>query len=139
VTTRRPGPGRLTLAALLAAVLAVGALAASVGDVRPAGALAASVGDARPAGAPACLGAASRDALHPCANPALRLRVAPTPAQALSIPNFPCTVVEHEGDVAACAFGAPAPEARATVALAGDSHAINWRPALDPLARARGW
>src|SRR5207247_1010961 len=38
-----------------------------------------------------------------------------------------------------CSFGVPAAQATETLALIGDSHATHWRPALDLVARAKGW
>jgi hypothetical protein len=79
-----------------------------------------------------CFGAAARDPGHPCQ--AARLKVVPSPATAVTLPNSPCRRVESEPPV--CAFGARAGE---TIALVGDSHAGHWRAALDFVARARGW
>ena len=42
-------------------------------------------------------------------------------------------------ELTACTFGVPAAQARATVALIGDSHAQHWRSALAVLAKRRGW
>ncbi|MCW3066753.1 MAG: hypothetical protein JWN32_3925 [Solirubrobacterales bacterium] len=88
---------------------------------------------------PACFGAAARDAAHPCSNPKLRRSVTPTPSEALVTPNAPCTRLARVGLVGPCAFGAAPAEARATVALVGDSHAEHWRGAIDVVAQARHW
>jgi hypothetical protein len=87
---------------------------------------------------PRCFGAAARDPLHPCANPALRLSVLPSPALAPLQPGSPCTPVRAVDLVEPCAFGAPAGTERGAVALIGDSHAAHWRSALAVVARARG-
>src|SRR3954454_12869743 len=42
---------------------------------------------------PRCFGAASRDTVKPCHNPALRYRVIPSPDDALLAPNAPCDPV----------------------------------------------
>jgi hypothetical protein len=85
---------------------------------------------------PACFGAAARDPAHPCANPRLRTTVTPTPSDALITPNAPCTPLSRTGHVAPCAFGAAPAQARATLALIGDSHAQHWRGALEVVAQA---
>jgi hypothetical protein len=69
----------------------------------------------------------------------VRYAVTPTPAQARDLPNSPCTIVESHGAWKVCEFGVPADAAKATIALVGDSHAANWRAALDIVARAKGW
>ena len=96
--------------------------------------------------APACFGAAARDPERPCRNPGLRLSVVPTPADAQLIPNLPCTRIETigagtilRGAVGICAFGVPPVQAAETVALVGDSHAMNWQAPLDVAAQAKGW
>jgi hypothetical protein len=86
---------------------------------------------------PRCFGAAARDRAHPCANPALRLAVAPTPGEAQITPNAPCTPIEPVLNV--CGFGVPAGKSSATVGLLGNSHAGHWRAALEVAARALGW
>jgi peptidoglycan/LPS O-acetylase OafA/YrhL len=88
---------------------------------------------------PTCFGAAARDPLHPCDNPRLRFTVVPSPLQARSMGNAPCTVVQRRGRVRVCAFGTSPRRAVATIALIGDSHASHWRAALEVLARAKRW
>jgi SGNH domain-containing protein len=88
---------------------------------------------------PACFGAAARDPVRPCTNPALRRTVVPTPASARRAPNAPCADVAFDGPLIVCDFGVPAAQATATVALIGDSHATHWRAAVDAVARAKGW
>jgi len=95
--------------------------------------------EARSAPPPPCFGAAARDAQHPCDNPALRLAVVPTPAQARVDRNAPCTFIENRGLIHVCAFGVPAAAATGTVALIGDSHASHWRAAVDVVAKAKQW
>jgi hypothetical protein len=88
---------------------------------------------------PRCFGAASRDPLHPCQNPALALAVVPTPADALITPNAFCRPTQRADLVSVCAFGATTSEASATIALVGDSHAEHWRGAMEVVAQARHW
>jgi SGNH domain-containing protein len=88
---------------------------------------------------PRCFGAAARDPDHqPCANPELRLTVLPRPRDAPLEPSGPCRPIRNDAPEV-CAFGVPAPKARATIALIGDSHAVHWRAALDVVARAERW
>jgi SGNH domain-containing protein len=65
--------------------------------------------------------------------------VTPDPAAADSMPSAPCDMIERNGELTVCAFGRPAADARATVALVGDSHAAHWRGALEVVAQAKGW
>jgi hypothetical protein len=92
---------------------------------------------AAPAGAatPRCFGAASANG---CRNPGLDLKVYPTPARALQLPNAPCEPVAFDVPFV-CAFGAPRGEGAPNIALIGDSHAVHWRAALGPVATQRGW
>jgi SGNH domain (fused to AT3 domains) len=109
------------------------ALAAAVGGTGGAAeeALAA-------AAKPRCFGAASRDHVRPCRNPRLDRMVVPTPAQAKRRPNAPCAIPRLQYPMV-CEFGAPEEGASRRIALIGDSHAVHWRAALAPVARARGW
>jgi SGNH domain (fused to AT3 domains) len=88
---------------------------------------------------PRCFGAAARDPAHPCSNPALARAVTPTPSEALITPNAPCTPHRRLGLVNPCEFGAAPAQAKATVALVGDSHAEHWRGAIEVVAQARRW
>jgi hypothetical protein len=89
---------------------------------------------------PACFGAAARDAARPCANPALRFHVTPSPAEAELEPGSPCALVATTGDPhRICEFAWPKRSARRTVALLGDSHAPAWRGAVAGLALSRRW
>jgi peptidoglycan/LPS O-acetylase OafA/YrhL len=133
-------PPRWTFAAAgvaTAAVIAVTALGTShlQGEVR-----ADELATQRVLGShPRCFGAAARDPHgRPCANPALRGAVVPTPLQAAKRPNAPCHVIERTGSVTVCAFSGPA-RPKGTIAIVGDSHAVHWRPALAHVAKARGW
>ncbi len=86
-----------------------------------------------------CFGAAARDpARQPCRDPRLRLAVVPTPDRAALTPIADCEVVERRDDLVVCASGAAPEDARGTVALIGDSHAMHWMPAVDVVARRRG-
>ena len=90
------------------------------------------------AGHPRCFGAASRDPLHPCHNPALDRTVTPTPGEAQIMPGAPCRIVRRRHpDV--CAFGVAPSEARGTIASLGDSHSAHWRAALAGVASAKRW
>ena len=104
-------------------------------------------GVASVARAPACFGAAARDAVHPCSNPALRLAALPGARSALLTPNAPCAPTEVIGDTArlasgslvVCEFGTPAARATRTVALLGDSHAMAWRAAVAGMLKQYHW
>lgn len=128
-----PRSPRLFPAALLATLAAVLAL--------PAEGIARSAPAHRAAAAadPRCFGAASRDPLHPCRNPRLRLRVTPTPDQALITPNLVCRRDDVTEVVNGCSFGMPADQAVETVAMVGDSHAAHWRAGLAVVAQAKRW
>lgn len=114
-------------------VLIAGALAGLAG---------VHIGSAR-AGSPAsqrsCYGAASRDPLQRCVNTALRLTVAPTPAQALRAPNAPCRATSRPFGLYPCVFGTGRESAVSHIALIGDSHASHWRAALSFVTASRGW
>jgi hypothetical protein len=96
--------------------------------------------DVRLLAEPWCFGAAARDARHPCRNPALRNEVHPSHAAARVAPNAYCLPNRPGlGLVRPCAFGAAPRDARATIALIGDSHAQHWRGALEVVAQAHRW
>lgn len=118
---------------LAAAVAAAAALGTGVFGSVP--------GDGQAAGAatPRCFGAAARDPLHPCKNQRLRLRVTPTPDEALITPNMACRRDDVTDVVNGCSFGVPADQAAETVAIVGDSHAAHWRAALAVVAQAKRW
>jgi hypothetical protein len=101
--------------------------------------LLSTVATAAAADKPRCYGAASRDPQKPCNNPSLRLKVTPTPTQALLKPNSICNRLHVEDLVRTCWWGARAKNAKTTVALIGDSHASAWRSALSPIGKKRHW
>jgi hypothetical protein len=88
---------------------------------------------------PRCFGAASRDPLHPCNNPKLRLLVTPTPDKALLTPNLACALTDAQTAIEQCSYGVPPDQAVETVALLGDSHASHWRAAMESVALAKKW
>ena len=98
-----------------------------------------TVASAAAADKPRCYGAASRDPQKPCTNPNLRLKVTPTPNQALLRPNSICNRLHVEDLVRTCWWGARAKDSKTTVALIGDSHASAWRAVLSPVGKKRKW
>jgi hypothetical protein len=98
-----------------------------------------TVASAAAADKPRCYGAASRDPQKPCNNPNLRLKVTPTPNQALLKPNSICNRLHVEDLVRTCWWGARAKHSKTTVALIGDSHASAWRSVLSPIGKQRHW
>jgi len=88
-----------------------------------------------------CFGAASRDPLTRCTDPALRLTIFPAPADALLEPNAPCVPGGRTSLLYPCTFGvrrAATSHATGTLALVGDSHASHWRAAVDVIAARKG-
>jgi len=92
-----------------------------------------------PAARERCFAAAARDPRRRCVNPRLRLAVVPTPDEAVLSTNSPCTPLRADGELRPCAFGVPAVDARASVVLVGDSHAAQWRGALEQAAQRKRW
>ena len=88
---------------------------------------------------PACFGAAARDPLNPCANPALKLSVVPSPLTARRQKNPPCLAMHPFVGKDICEFGARAQGATGTIAVIGDSHASVWRVALETAAIEHRW
>ena len=86
-----------------------------------------------------CFGAASMDREPPCEDPSLNLTVLPRPEVARHAANFPCTVAEPQNPLNVCEFGVSSARAGATIALLGDSHAGNWRAAVQRVAEANRW
>jgi hypothetical protein len=86
-----------------------------------------------------CFAAAARDPQRPCQNPLLRLAVVPTPDDAVLTTNSPCVALRDEGRLKPCEFGVPAVDASASVALIGDSHAAQWRGALEQVLQRKRW
>lgn len=99
----------------------------------------AGVAAARPGPGTRCYGAASRDREHPCSNPALLTVVRPGPFAALLETDAPCDPFDRAPTISVCWFGVGATEAPPSIAIVGDSHATHWRPAVNVLARAKGW
>jgi hypothetical protein len=134
-TSRTPHRAHLTAALIavggaLAVVLGTNGTSSAQGQATP------------PPSRPACFGAAARDLLHPCNNSSLRLKVMPTPDDAVIEPNSPCIPVSLKAQPFVCSFGTVRSETvkpTGTIALVGDSHAAHWRAALEPIARLRGW
>lgn len=92
-------------------------------------------GRARLLGVPKCFGAAAQA----CTNPALKTVVTPTPEEALLIPGAPCTVFRATPLLLPCHLGVAPSEVREWVALLGDSHAEQWRAALEVVAQKKRW
>lgn len=86
---------------------------------------------------PSCFGAAARDPSHVCASRKQYLTVTPAPNEAKITPSAPCEPIRAA--IKVCAFGAPRASGKATIALVGDSHADQWRAAVDVAARALSW
>ena len=84
------------------------------------------------AASPRCFGAAARDPQKPCTNPALKLTVTPKPDDAVLEASAACAPVASKVAPARCSFGTAKRDARQTVALIGDSHAVHWRAAETP-------
>jgi hypothetical protein len=112
----------ITVLAAIGLMLALGAIAG------PAAAAAATK--------PKCVGAAARDAKRPCFNPTRAVR--PSLATADLVTSSPCKLTDEEPEPV-CTFGAPAAKATKHIALLGDSHALQWRSALDFVATSQGW
>ena len=79
------------------------------------------------------------DPARPCHNPALSFTVVPKPQVARHAENFPCTVVALDDALKVCAFGVSSGRSTGSVALLGDSHAANWRAAVQWVAEAKRW
>jgi hypothetical protein len=87
------------------------------------------LGGAPPAPAyPPCFGAASRGLGRACHNDGLGMTVIPTPEEALIMPNSPCRPIVTT--LTACSFAVQPERARSQAVLLGDSHAWQWRAAL---------
>ena len=91
------------------------------------------------AATPRCFGAAARDASKPCTNPALKLSVTPTPEDAVLEASAACAPLTSKVAPTRCSFGTPFKQARKTVALIGDSHAVHWRAALQHVFKVHRW
>jgi hypothetical protein len=97
----------------------------------------ASTGTAPAAAASAkCVGAAALDAKRPCTNTSRRFT--PSLAKADLVTSSPCKLLREKPEPV-CTFGASASRAKKHVALVGDSHALQWRSALDFVASSQRW
>ena len=92
-----------------------------------------------PAARERCFAAAARAPRRRCENPRLRLAVVPSPEDAELSTNSPCVPRPASGEIEPCEFGVPAVDAGASVALVGDSHAAQWRGALEHVAQRKRW
>lgn len=90
-----------------------------------------------PAAPPKCFGAAARDPRHPCSNPTRS--VYPAEYSVASHPYTTSCKLLHEQPAPVCTFGASAGRATKHIALIGDSHALQWRAALETAARGARW
>lgn len=98
---------------------------------------------------PRCLGAAARDPENqPCVNPALKDTVIPSPSsvrfqEVATGPNrnkeLCLNGLEKQDGVTVCGLGVEPSKAKRQMALIGDSHAAQWRPAFSGLGRERDW
>jgi hypothetical protein len=131
---RRPIRVAFACAASLSLLASPGASLAAVSTYRAGSPVPAALTTA-----PRCFGAASRDPKRPCRNPALDSMVAPAPSIAMSLPESPCNPVVDNPLLDLCTFGADPAGASRQVALLGDSHAMQYRAAVDVVAQAKGW
>ena len=136
----------MSAATSLDGVTTKGKRAALAGAVLLGGAIAAGVAVAMPTGsAAACRGAAAMHEPGRC--PAKSLKVTPDPASEAPSQRGPTRNRRYcrgglrtdRGLAAVCSLGAPPAKATRRIAVVGDSHAAQWRPALDRVGRARGW
>jgi peptidoglycan/LPS O-acetylase OafA/YrhL len=89
---------------------------------------------------PACFGAAALATPgQTCTNVALDGVLVPTPVTAASEIPAGCQDGTLDSKVSVCYSGVPASEAATTVAVIGDSHATQWLPALQSIAKANRW
>jgi peptidoglycan/LPS O-acetylase OafA/YrhL len=95
--------------------------------------------------APYCFGAKAfaSDSPDPCINPEFAGRILPDVASGESDAVLPagsqCRSPSAMRTFFTCDFGVPAREASLSIALVGDSHAEQWVPAIDAIAKRRGW
>ncbi|MEA2191247.1 MAG: hypothetical protein QOI73_1368 [Solirubrobacteraceae bacterium] len=88
------------------------------------------------AAAAPCFGAAARDPAHPCTNASLSF--IPSLERRAALTASGCRRTKPEV-VVNCEFGSRSAHPRRTVALLGDSHALQWRGPLAIVARAKRW
>ena len=121
----------------------------------PAAACAALLALAAPVAAPAsgataagasCSGAAAMANFAECGSAFGSTRVSPSPARELfegrgaeRHKELCVGGLRRDGKMEVCRIGRSQASARLTIAIIGDSHAAQWRPALSRLAGARGW
>lgn len=86
-----------------------------------------------------CFGAAARDPLRPCSNPALRLSVQPSLRRSQDPGDSLCDARERSGLMSICTFGAAPSEAADAFALIGDSHAGGLKFALEVVSVGKRW
>ena len=132
----------LALGAALTAVSVLGAsLVLGSPDQHAVAAPSAGVGSAaQPASAATTSPAAARDSSKATGTPTPHATAAMTPAQARADawPPTDCFAGFAQTNApSGCRYGAP--HGRTVVALIGDSHAAQWLPAMDRLAKQRGW
>jgi hypothetical protein len=87
---------------------------------------------------PRCFGAASRDPLHPCHNPALDRTAVPSLDNVLLEPSAPCFEVRR-AHPEVCTFGVKTSGSKRRIVLMGDSHSVHWRAALQVVSQRRRW
>jgi peptidoglycan/LPS O-acetylase OafA/YrhL len=138
LVSRRP---RATFAALaLAMALVVAPALGAWQAARHAAAVEVAAAAALAERAADCFGAGVRLTTHDCSDVEFDGLV-PTPSAArddrVGAYADGCHTPNNSDEVPACVFGDADGVHR--VALVGDSHAVNWLPALDRLGRERGW
>lgn len=137
-----PRPRPLNRPRTLRALTAAAAAVATAGAVATTASISASAQTGDPFGqvpASPCFGAPAHDPAGRCVDAKLRLSVVPSTEDALLEPNARCTPTGRMKVLFPCAFGVPKEDAKAVVALVGDSHAAHWRAAVDGVAQKRGW
>lgn len=92
---------------------------------------------------PDCLGATALTVADPtgesCTNAALNGVLVPSLVSVTDDLPDTCIVGTRVSKPSVCTAGVPVSESATTVALVGDSHAAQWLPALDALARQNNW
>lgn len=83
-----------------------------------------------------CFGAAAHEPHHPCPNPTRS--VTPAIKDVGNGGASPCRLTSQQPEPV-CTFGVSAARAKGHVALMGDSHARDWRAAVDAVAKAERW
>lgn len=101
------------------------------------GAVPATIAAVAPAADRPCRGAAARDLVHRCVNPTRKVYPSPNNVGAAT-PTY-CAPVRRQLKPKVCTFGVRSRQATAHFALVGDSHALQWRSALDHVAHRLRW